>query len=341
MTITSSYSQTQNEIISKIQQVGLYKNDRTCLLVIMSTNNYVRTDDDLANILSEYPGFTSKDYIIKEIHKCVKEGYLKKKIIDNSIKKQTYYYQDNQCYMKFLNELPYDIQELIYLCRLSYKNSECVTVLGLLSGGSKDGYINSTFHNCLKNAQSEILLPMLNTAPNDTVISILKERAQSGVKVKILLPDFNRVVKKIRNVKVDATRGWIEKLHKVDNIDIRIYNRIEDSSIYSSFIIDRRLCRICVFDSEKEKSSHGTLIEISKNGYNLNLIDMMINRFNEIWFHSNPIDESFLIRLLKEKNVWLCFFFILSIIISYKTKNTIHEIFLNIRINRNLFMRIF
>lgn len=330
MQIIASYSQAQKDIISKLQQAGLYKRERTCLLVIMSTNNYVRTDDDLATILSEYPGITSKSNLKREIHRCEKEGYLKKKIVDSGVKKTIYYLQDEDGFQKFLRELPPDIQESIKLCRMSYKKTECVTVLGLLSGGGKDGYINSSFHLHLKEAQHEILLPMLNTAPNDIVINVLKERAQSGVKIKILLPDYNKVVKKIRNAKEDTSKGWIQKLQGIKNIEIRIYHHIEDSSIYSSVVIDRKLCRICVFDSKKEKSSNGTLIEVEKSGYNLNLIDMMIDRFNDIWLRSHPINESKLIWALKEKNTWLCIFLFIAIVVFFKTDNLIHEVALNI-----------
>lgn len=330
MLICADYSQAQNEIISEIQKSGLYKGEKTCLLVLMSTNNYIRTDKDLANILSEYPGMPSREKLLNCIHDCEREGFLKKTIINNGINSQCYYYQDSECMSRYLNTLPEEIQVKINVCRTTYQDSECVTVLGLLSGGGMKGYINSSFNLRMKEARSEILLPMLNTAPNEVIIEILKERAKAGVKVKILLPDFNKVVKKIRHAKEDATQGWITQLQDIENIEIRIYSRVEDASIYSSLIVDRKICRICVFDSEREKSSNGTLIEVAKNGYNLNIVEMMINRFYEIWLNSRCIDESIFKHYIKSKNTWLLIGFFICIFLYVLTNDLIQEVVLNI-----------
>ncbi len=78
---------------------------------------------------------------------------------------------------------------------------------------------------------------------------------------------------------------------------IRKYYNVEGAIIYSSMIIDRTLCRICVFDPEREKSSNGTIIEISKLGYNLNLIDIMLDTFNSIWLEAVPINSNIVLRL--------------------------------------------
>ncbi len=332
MAITASYSQKQNSIIDEIKKANLHEGSITNFLVIMSTNRFFRTADDLANIVSEYPGIGRKETAKQLIELCEQRGLLKTKKAPNAPSSDKYYYQDNQCFEKFVESFPVKIKMMINDCRNSYNQSVCVEVLGLLSGREQDEYLNSSFHWRLREAQSEILLPMLNTAANETIIKILKDRASFGVKVKILLPDFNKVVKKIRNAQNDSTKKWIEELHGIKNIEIRRYNRIEDSSIYSSVIIDRKICRICVFDSKREKSSNGTLIEVKKSGYNLNLTEMLIDRFNEIWFHSVSIDSNIIINLLTNKHFWFITFLVLTIIIYLRTDmdSTVHEISLNI-----------
>lgn len=326
MPIYVDYTQAQNEIISEIQKQGLYEGTKTRLLVLMSTNNYIRTVDDLAGILCEYPGMPNQEELAICISSCIQEGLLKKCVILNILFCQ----QDAQCLQKFLDTLPEKIQVRIRNCRASYQESECVRVLGLLSGGSMGGYINASFLQRLKDARTEILLPMLNTSPNRDVIEILKERATAGIKIKILLPDYKNVVTKIRRGKEDVTYGWIEPLNNIDNIEIRIYTHVEDASIYSSVIIDKSICRFCVFDYVREKSSNGTLIEISKNGYDLNLINIIIDCFNGIWMRSRPVYENKFFHLIKDKKVWLFIALLVCLKVYFMTENTIQAIILNI-----------
>ena len=332
MPITATYSLLQENIIDELRKANLYEGPLTCLLVIMSTNKYIRTAKDLANILSEYPGIGSKESALHLIKECEKNGLLKAKDAKYGLGDEQYYYQDNECFELFIEPFPNKIKAMIKECRKNYSSTLCVNVLGLLSGKETDEYINVSFHTLLNEAQKEILLPMLNTAANDSVIKILKNRASLGVSIKILLPDYERVVKKIRTAKSDSTKKWIEALSGIKNIEIRRYYKVEDSSIYSSVIIDKTICRICVFDSKREKSSNGTLIEVKKSGYDLNLTEMMIDRFNEIWFHSVPVDSSLIGRMLRTKYFWFILFLLLSILAFLKTDidSTMHEIALNI-----------
>lgn len=326
MNTAGNYSEAQKEIIRNIEEAGLYSNVTTNLLVLMSTNNYIRSVDDLAGILCEYPGMPNPESLKKEINNCVQEGYLKKKLL----RYIEYCYQDSECLEKYLSNLPSYIQEKIINCRTSYQGSECVRVLGLLSGGTQNGYINDSFLQELSNAQREILLPMLNTSPNQKVIEILKERASNGVKVKILLPDYEKVVSKIRCGKEDMTNKWVEQLAGTPNIEIRKYFKIEGAYIYSSLLIDKTFCRICVFDPVREKSSNGTLIEIHKNGYDLNLIKMFIDKFNDIWFDSMPVTDTRFTWLLKNKIFWLIVGISVSLVTYLNAKTPVRDISLNV-----------
>ncbi len=326
MAIYVDYSQAQSEIISEIQKEGFYEGPKTRLLVLMSTNNYIRTVDDLAGILCEYPGMPNQKELTVCINSCIQEGLLKKCVILGI----SFCQQDAKCLQQFLNILPEKIQIRIRNCRASYQESECVRVLGLLSGGSMGGYINASFLQRLQDARTEILLPMLNTSPNKNVIDILKERAKAGINIKILLPDYKSVVTKIRRGKEDVTYGWIESLNNIPNIEIRIYNHVEDAAIYSSVIIDRSICRICVFDYIREKSSNGTLIEISKNGYDLNLVNIIIDYFNGIWMHSRPVSESRFFHIIKDKRLWLFVSLLIGFKVYFMTDGSIQEIVLNI-----------
>ena len=326
MPIYVDYSSEQYDIINIIQKQGYYEGIKTRLLLLMSTNNYARTISDLAGILCEYPGLSNQNELIRCIELCIKEGFLKTRdSLGISI-----CYQDKECLEKFLAVLPDEICTKILHYRQTYLNSSCVTVLGLLSGGKELGFINSSFLQRLQEARSEILLPMLNTSPNENVIKILRERAEAGVQVKILLADYKKVVRKIRGGKDSTLEQWANSLEGVDNIEIRVYNKIADSNIYSSVVIDRVFCRICVFDNVKEKSSNGTLIELTKNGYDLNLTNIIADRFNEIWLRSRPVTTSKIAWFLQDKRCWLFAGILVCIPIYQYSNDAAQDVILNI-----------
>ena len=322
----ADYSVDQKEIITELEKNGSFLETKTRLLVLMSTNNYRRTVSDLAGILCEYPGMPDQKELVTCINNCISEGFLK---LSNNYG-INFCCQDQECLEKFLNSLPEEIQKKIVDSRISYLGSECVTVLGLLSGGSSDGYINASFLQRMKEARKEILLPMLNTSPNENVINILKDQAKNGVKVRILLPDYKKVVSVIRGGKEDMTKEWVDKLRDIPNIDIRIYSTIKDAEIYSSLVIDKTLCRICVFDHIRQKSSNGTLIEINRNGYDLNLMDIFLDKFEDIWLRSRPVSESKIIHFLKDIRTWGFVGMLVSLIVFFRTTPPVNEIALNV-----------
>ena len=299
MTKYVDLTKEQESIISKIKKTSLYEGYKTVFLVIMSTNNFIRTSEDLAKILSEYGEMP--DY--KEIEKIISECTDNNLLVSSENYGETYYFQNKECLDRFLLNYPEGIKKDIYAYRRLYANTESVRILGLLSGENEVeiGYNHASFLQRLNDAQSEILLPMLNTTPNRKVLEILKAKSNQGVKVKILLPDFQKVVKKIRAAKDDRTKIWMQELSGYSNIEIRLYSHIEEANIYSSVIVDNEICRITVFDYIKEKSSNGTLIELQKNGYNLNLIEIIRQWFFEIWNNARPSGESAFISVIKSK----------------------------------------
>jgi phosphatidylserine/phosphatidylglycerophosphate/cardiolipin synthase-like enzyme len=69
-----------------------------------------------------------------------------------------------------------------------------------------------TFLDLLRNARDEICLPMLTTSPYEATVTILRERARHGVRIRILLAS-PEVAKDIRgetsaNDAKNAIKGW-------------------------------------------------------------------------------------------------------------------------------------
>ena len=311
-----NYSKEQYSLIIEIQKLKKYQNGKIRLLVLMSTNNYARTKEDLAGILCGYPGLSDREELLKLIDLCLSEGYL----TNNRIFGTLYCLQDKECLEKFLSELPEDLRNRILNCRKQYDSSIRVRVDGLLSGGGKQGYINAEFKELLQDAQSEILLPMFNTSASSEVLKILKNKAKAGVQIRILLADYDKVVSKYRPGKQSTIEEWAKPLNNLKNIEIRIFTRLEDGDIYSSVVVDRKICKICVFDVQKEVSSKGTLITcVQEPGENINIIKLIIERFWDIWAKSYPVNVNKKWYFFIRYRIWqllvacgCCFFYLKS-----------------------------
>lgn len=292
----------QRELIDEIKKLNLFPEDKIRLLVLMATNNYARTKEDLAGILCEYPGLSDQEKLCDLIDVCLSEGYLTNRYKENCL----YFLQDENCLIRFLIKLPEDLRQRILKSREEYDLSQKVIVDGKLSGGARGGLINAEFRAALKGATLEILLPMFNTYANPEVIEILKERAKHGVQIRILLAD-EKVVKKYRPGRPLNIKAWTEQLKNQKNVEIRVYNSLEEGDIYSSVVIDGEICKMCVFDIHKEASSQGTIISCSqdKGKSDINLIKLVKNRFWEIWSNSYPVNENKLWSYIKKYRIWL------------------------------------
>lgn len=304
-----NYSNEQYDIIKELQPLQRYDSVTTRLLVLMYTIGYSRAKDELIGILCEYSGLSDKEKLEEAIDKCLEDGLL------TQIKKPyvTICLQDEACRRKFASSLPIPLQKKLDDCRNQYLAIGRVTVEGILSGAERQGRINEEFRMLLKDAQREILLPMFNTSASPEVIGILEDRARAGVKIKILLADYDKVVSKYRRGKNSTIKEWTEPLGNIENIEIRVYSKLEYANIYSSVIVDNKICRICVFDVRRERSSAGTLIECKQSeGEDLNLIRLMIDRFDTIWRSSMPYNGNKVWHSIIEYKLWLIMICVIS-----------------------------
>lgn len=292
------FSQEQDDILTLFKQIDYYKEYFTPVMLLMSTGAFARDKDELIQILIEYPGLNETSRVSDTIEECISKKFLCR---DNG---KTTIYQDNDAFERYLQSIVIDescvadhdrlcvvvddIKNRIRRCRETHANSKCVIDYGLLSGGTTNGASNTTFRERLKEAQQEILLPMLNTAAHTETIKILKAQDIKGVRIKILLADYEKVTKKLRSGRPDTTDAWIEALKDTNNVEIRIFSNLDDCILSSSVIVDNIL-RLVVVDPRREKTSNGTLIECHKHGFSLNITEIVRDRFNEIWERSRPI----------------------------------------------------
>lgn len=296
----AEFTQEQQWIIAELQKRNIYEETLTPLLVLMATCDFARSADDLAGIICEYPGIDNLEKLKMSIHKCIEEGYLKEKNEFNCI----ICYMDEEGYDRFVSALDKDIQDVVVLSRKLYKNTECVVNYGLLSGGGNGGKVNSTFIQRIKEAREEVLLPMLNTDAHKSTVDAILDRAEHGVKVKILLADYDKVVKKLRNKKESSIPQWVAACENQSNIEIRIYEEVEDAILSSSVIIDRCIVRMCVIDPLTQKTSNGTLIECYKPGYDLNITKLVCDKFDDIWERARPINQSKYVKVISDPFMW-------------------------------------
>jgi len=303
MQSTVFYSQEQKDIITKLRISNCYTEIETPFIVVMATYNFARSKNDLKTMLSEYPGMDDYEQLEIIIEQALEKGYIKSKS-DNGI---LIHYMDDESCLLAIKQYGKDIQDKILSCRNAFQESSCVINYGILAGGNPPGGMDSlgkvytTFIQTIKDAQKEILLPMINTQAHEVTIEALQQRAKKGVKIKILLAHYDKVASKLRNRKESSISDWVKAFEGVPNVSIRIYTNIDDAILASSVIIDRQIVRMCIFDHHKEKTSHGTLIECYKEGVELNLFRILYDKFNDIWERAHPVNEKKISKLLRNK----------------------------------------
>lgn len=275
------------EVIKLIDYIISKNNDcyslpRATLLTVMYVYSYERPVLDLIHILSEYPNLGSKDELGKNIDYYIEKKYLVLKRL-NHIMVCTTNSNLPEMISNDLNDA--NIQLLMEKSREIQDHNLCAEMLGSVSNKNYTSYINR-----LCSAQEEICLPLLNTAPYEDLIEALKDRADAGVKIKILFAD-KKISTQIR-MTVSMLNEWQRIFNGFKNVEIRIFHNIEDTILCSSILIDNSILRLVAFDPFRQKSSNGTLIEYYKCNYNINIISMFKERFAEAWHNAARSNQS-------------------------------------------------
>lgn len=304
-------SREQQSIIDDLMGKKLYQDCRSEILLIMATDCYARAKNDLVGILLEYPGLNNSYSIANTLDNLVQEGYIQVETKQGI----EIYLMGRKGFEKYLKLFDNDLKQKIMVCRDLCQSSNWVKLYGLLTGGTSEGELYSTFIKRIKDAQSEILMPMLNTDPHEATIKELKSAAERGVSIYLLFADYNKVVSKLRNKKDNNAEKWFNHFCDNKNVHIRIYTRLEDAILTSSIIIDGKITRLCIHDPMAERSSAGIIIEAYKKNYNLNITELVRDRFFDIWKRSYDFNRSRVVGFFLSIDTLLIIFAVIVLIV--------------------------
>jgi hypothetical protein len=176
-------------------------------------------------------------------------------------------------------------------------------------GQMNDNVVYTSYLDLLRGARSEICLPMMATTPTLSSVAILKERAEKGVRVKVLLGAPSVVARMrgetMRSTAVDAIAGWRAHAQGRRTFEVRIAHKEADLQLATCMLIDGRVLRFDVYDPWHQRSLQGVMLEAtSPAGMTLNLITLFKEQFNEAWRRAQPAGYPWAVWLVKREARW-------------------------------------
>lgn len=157
-------------------------------------------------------------------------------------------------------------------------------------GAMKDEHVYHTFMDLLRSAQQEICLPMLATTPYDETVRILRERADAGVRVRILLAVPSLVAKwrgePMRSIAAERIRQWVDHFSDRKSVEVRLSSSPEDMELATCVSVDGCV-RFDIYDPYNQRSLEGVMVEVvSPQGIAPNLVRLFQRMFDDAWGRS-------------------------------------------------------
>lgn len=282
--MSASLTKEETEIAERLVNAG-FARPAAALAVVMVTREHSRPESELVDIVRQYQWLDSPVEAHDAISDLKRRGWLK----EQGMYGITILRQHEHLRKKIADELN-DTSVRDALTKLRSAVDPYVKNLGSMN----EGEVYSSYLDLLRSAQSEICLPMLATSPNLKSVDILKERAEKGVRVRILLA-APRLVGQLRGEVMqttakDAIQGWSAHAKGLPQMELRIMHVLPDTYIATCMLIDGTLLRFDVYDPHKQRSLQGIMIEFhSPNGLDLNITRMFRSHFDEAWRRARPI----------------------------------------------------
>lgn len=264
---------------------GGIENALATLAVVMLIHEYARPEEEIIDIVRRYPGLEIRAVAAKNIAELRGMGWL----VTASSYGQLLLQPAPDIAQKIAGYLknPSLADEILQL-RMQYDEKST-----LVLGPMNSLVVYQSFLAALRSAQREICLPMLATSPHQDSVAILKERAQHGVHVRILLASHD-LVSKLRGeankqASRDAIHGWIHNAKGIDTMEVKIVHSLNDALIASCLCVDGRLLRFAVYAPDQQRSLDGMMVQIqSSQGLHLNIVKLFQLYFDDVWSHAEP-----------------------------------------------------
>lgn len=282
--MVASLTRDELNVVLALRKAGLPANAAT-LAVVMATREHARPEAELADIVRQYQSLETRSEAEQAIAELRRRGWL----IESESYGQHFIHQAPDLRDK-LAKIIDDPQTSTRLLQLRSFLEPNVRIVGPMN----ERVVYETYLDLLRQAQSEICLPMLATSPRLSSVSILQERSQKGVHIRILLGS-PKIVAILRGETMaamarEAIIGWKENARQFPRMQIRVVHSVEDMLIATCMTIDRQLLRFDVYDPAKQRSLQGVMLEVeSPVGLRLNLVGLFQERFESAWVRAQPI----------------------------------------------------
>ena len=245
----------ENSLITRLASTGLSRGAAT-LAVVMATRQHARPERELLDIVLQYPGLENPAVAEAALHELRTLEWVINQESESLL--LTLQAPDLRERLGSRFNDPRVPDELAKLRATLDPNA--ARVLGPMT----DGHVYSTYLDLLRSAQNEICLPMLVTSSRLASVDILRERAQAGVRVKILV-GAPQIVASIRGETMrsrakERIREWSRNFDGFPSVEVRISHKVEDMWLGSCMAIDGRIVRLDVYDPDKQRSLQGIML---------------------------------------------------------------------------------
>jgi hypothetical protein len=280
-----SLTSLERETIEALAQTGMGRPE-AIVAVAMVTRIRGRPESDLVDILTQFSGLEDPDVVRRAVHRLLRLGWLTEASavagqvrVERAGDLRTKIATTTHC-PELATELEWTTTRLI----------DHVRVVGPMTDESTvyDSYID-----LIREAQTQICIYMMTQSPQQALVPLFQERAERGVRVKILLAAPEVVVKfwgEVARAQAEyAIRGWCENADGIRNMDVRVSHSPADMEMATSVGFDNRIARIDVYDPRVQRSREGVLIEAaSPEGLDLNLVRAFHRQFAVAWSAAHP-----------------------------------------------------
>lgn len=263
---------------------GPLTREAATLAVVLVTREHARPEPELAHVIRQYQGLEE----LADARAAIAELRGREWLSETA--------EHGTAFLRAVGDLDRRLAELVgdpafaQQLRAARSVAEAsVRVLGPMSQTAVYG----TYLEVLREAQSEIRLPMLATSPALSAIPILCARAELGVRVRVLLGAPAVVAhyrgKATRRTAEDVVAGWAEHARRQPNLEVRLCQDPRDLIVASCASVDDRLLRFDVYDPEHQRSLDGQMLEVrSPRGRVQNLHRLFARHFDEAWERAKP-----------------------------------------------------
>lgn len=275
------FSTLENDLASRLAATGLSSSGAS-LAIALATRLGARPRAELIDIAAQYPHLGSRDSAesaVRELEAC---GWL----LQDTSYATVLTHQASDLRDRIASRLgDSGVAEQLHQLRSAYEGT--IRVVGPMH----DDAVYQEYRQRLMAAERSIDLPMVATSPNLEVVNVLRDRAEHGVRIRILLAAPTVVAElrgaQMQQVSADRIGEWVRHCTNRKTMKVRVSHNIDDMLMSSSVCIDGTILRFDVHDPVRQQSLQGVLFEAaSPSAFRLNIIALFEAVFSDAWRHA-------------------------------------------------------